>query len=55
MINHLLCHSVHPPFSLEEGLNLQPNFQKRGRGLTRPPRFEREVERGGAWLISGGL
>ena len=36
-------HSVHPPFLLGGGLNLQPNFQKRMGGLDRTSTFSGEL------------
>ena len=51
-------HSGHPPpalFAGEEGLSLQPNFQKGGGGLTGPQFLEEGCwERGSGFFMGGG-
>ena len=46
-------HCVHPSFLLG-GVNLQPNFQKGGGGLTGPQLLERGCWERGGWLFSKG-
>ena len=47
-------HSVHPPFLLGGGLNLLPNFQNEGGGLTGPSFLEGVGGKEGVTFLRGG-